>query len=147
MKLIILSGDSGCGKTTSLNLLHDLLLQAGKVKELSRHPCGHPDANDYEYLLENQRGEKLVVSTWGDYHWLLKDCCQRNAQCDVIVCACNKNFMRNRVHTPFNDALLFDSMPTVVMKAQLPNAQNHASANRQCAQYLLELINLSVNVI
>ena len=146
MKLIVLSGEHDCGKTTSLNLLHDMLLKAGKVTELSCTPQGNPKENDYDYVFENSLGTRFLLSTWGDFSNLVKDNCVNHADCELIICACNKNFMQNRKYKPFDDMLLFDTMPTVVMKAKESDPQKHYDANVKCAQYLLDLINYFVNV-
>ena len=142
MKLIVLAGKDHCGKTESLNML------AGKIKnETGIDPVkiqkGNPASNDWEYIFsENTIREKvnLVVSTWGDYPLLLRECCEKYRDYDAVVCACNLKFMRGKVYKPFEDAMECDPYATVVMKAEEPDASRHEIANEECENYLFSLI-------
>lgn len=146
MKLIILSGPENCGKTESLNMLHDLLIDTGRVKEKSRVQVGNPAWNDFEYLLEGPASIQIAISTWGDYPNLLNDFCQRYCNCNAVICACNMRFMRNRVYVPFEDAMHFDFLTTIVLKTPDLTIETQRSANKKCAQYLFSALALSVNL-
>lgn len=144
MKLIILSGPDNCGKTESLNVLHDLLMDISHVKEKSKVQVGNPAQNDFEYLLEGPGPAqiRIAISTCGDYPDRLKDFCQRHCNCDVVICACNMKFMRNRVYVPFEDAMNFDSLATIVLKTPDSTIETQRSANKKCAQYLFNMLTL-----
>lgn len=146
MKLIILSGPKNCGKTKSLNVLHDLLMNLGRMTEKSRVQVGNPIQNDFEYLLEGPNSIQIAISTWGDYPDLLNDFCRRYCNCDAVICACNMNFMRNRVHMPFEDAMNFDCLTTIILKTPELTIKTQNIANEKCAQYLLNILTLSVNI-
>lgn len=141
MRLIILSGESHCGKTTSLNLSHDILLSTNTATEQSKISVGNSSQHDYEYLMSCvNTNKKIVISTWGDYPCLLNQCCLKYAGCDAIICACNMGFMRNRVYKPFEDAMKFDNLTTVVLKTPESNPQKHSNSNKICAIHLRDLM-------
>ena len=141
MKLIILSGKSNCGKTASLNLLHNMLLNTNTVVEESKISVGNPSQQDYVYLMKcSCTNKKIVISTWGDYPYLLNDYCSKYIDYDTVICACNMNFMRNTVHKPFEDAMRFDNLTTVILKTPESDINKYATSNNACATYLLNLI-------
>lgn len=142
MKLIILTGVQHCGKTTSLNRLAEKISNSGGDCR-GKTILGNPKQNDWEYdFLIHKDGKdiQLVVSTWGDYWWTLKQCCEKYRSYDAVVCACNLKFMHGRVYKPFEDAMKFDPYATIVMKVEESDINRHKIANETCADYLLELI-------
>ena len=49
-------------------------------------------------------------------------------------------FMRNRVYKPFEDAMKFDNLTTVVLKTPESNPQKHSNSNKICAIHLRDLM-------
>lgn len=142
MKLIVLAGKNHCGKTTSLNGLACKIKQETGINPV-KIPKGNPINNDWEYVFSGKVNEKkvnFVISTWGDYPLLLRNCCEKYRDCDAVVCACNLKFMRGRVYKPFEDTMEFDPYATIVMKAEEPDASRHEIANEECENYLFSLI-------
>lgn len=142
MKLIVLAGKDHCGKTESLNMFACKIKNETGIDPM-KIPKGNLANNDWEYIFpEKNDGENvnLVISTWGDYPLLLRECCEKYRYCKAVVCACNLKFMHGRVYKPFEDAMKFDPYATIVMKAEESDIYRHKIANETCANYLLELI-------
>ena len=142
MRLIVLTGDENCGKTKSLNRLADII-QGNGGKCHHKDQLGNPKKNDWEYGFTIQNSGKktrLAVSTWGDYWWTLDECCKKFHDYDVVVCACNLRFMHGKTHKPFEDAMKYDSLATVVMKSCETDKDRQDAANDQCSDYIFGLI-------
>ena len=142
MKLIVLAGNENCGKTESLNKLADRIKEAGG-KCQGRIQLGNPKKNDWEYDFSIQKDGKelkLVVSTWGDYWWTLNQCCEKYCDYDAIACACNLKFMRGKTHRPFEDAIKYDSLATVVLKSRESDESKYDEANDKCSKHLFDLV-------
>lgn len=142
MKLIVLSGEDHHGKTTALNLLAEKIHETGLVLK-EKIPKGNPREKDFDYVFYRDSecaGRPIIVSTWGDYPDLLRQCCEKYNNAELIVCACNIKFMRGRKYTPFVDALKYDKFATVILKQGEPLQEKHQKANEECADYLFSLI-------
>lgn len=138
MKLIVLSGESHCGKTTILKRLCQRLGE--QCAEIAREVPAWSD-NDIECVF--QCGERRVaVCTMGDYNCVIKTYGQKYADCDVLICALNSGFMRNTKYKPFEDVLAFDPRTTVVLKRREPDETHHESADRACTEQLLRLLSV-----
>lgn len=140
MKLIVLAGKDNCGKTKSLNKLASMISKATDDIP-QKTPLGNPAKNDWEYIFDiKSNGKRLVISTWGDYPLLLRECCERNIDCDAVICACNLKFMKGRVYKPFEDTMSFDKFATIVMKASEPDERRQDESNNEYADYIIGLI-------
>ena len=143
MRLIILSGAENCGKTHALNMLAEKIFRDKRSECVRKIPKGNPKNNDWEYVISSQhdgKEKRLVISTWGDYWWILNACCKLYSDYDAVVCACNMEFMRGRTRRPFVDAMNYDPLATVVMKSCEPDSDKYDVANEQCSDYLFDLI-------
>lgn len=141
MKLIVLSGKDRCGKTTSLiKLAKKIEEDTGTVPTIL--PCAK-SKNDYEYIFSfktDAKEIKLVIYTEGDYYWSLPACCEKYNDFDIVVCACNMRFMRGKVHKPFEEAMKYDSLPTVVIKSQEPCRSKQEESDKICSEYLFDMV-------
>lgn len=89
----MLSGKSSCGKTTTLNIVHTMILDANGVsKEKKQLGADKKDFSDV-VLFNNS---KIAFFTMGDYssHLIdaIKDYNEENI--DILICACNDKFVR-----------------------------------------------------
>ncbi len=94
MKIIMLSGSSSSGKTTTLNLVYDQLYNWGaKINIQKKQLGGNP--NDFECELHYQT-QRVAIFTMGDYSNRVTDAMSIYSQlgCDVLICACNDKFVR-----------------------------------------------------
>ena len=142
MKLIILSGVSNCGKTKTLNLLGSSLSDIEGITLKNKIVRGNPKQDDYDYFFDTRRNSKILISTWGDYPNLMKDNCTDYRDYDAIICACNIDFMRNRKHKPFEDAMKFDKYATIVLKVPENDTERQGDSNKEYSEYLLQLMKL-----
>lgn len=116
MRLIILSGEDNCGKTTTLNSLANKI-KIGGLYLKEKIPKGNPQQKDFDYVFyknPDYSGKPIIISTWGDYPQLLQECCEKYNDAELIVCACNMKFMHGRKFKPFVDAMKYDRFATVV---------------------------------
>lgn len=99
MKVIALKGESSCGKTTTLNIVYSLLLEAeciqisGKFQDLCNNDC----------LDILKLGNTLIgIVTQGDY--AIGECSVKNhlryleqEKCDIAVCACTIGLSKRKI--------------------------------------------------
>lgn len=140
MKLIVLSGPGSCGKTTSLLNLANRIETSGNVIPKEIVKLNDKDFEYVFYINTHEKEVKLVIHTQGDYYWSLPKCCEKYKDFDIVICACNMKFMRGKAHKPFETAMLFDPLATVVMKSKEPEESRQNDANSQCSDYLFGLV-------
>ena len=101
MRIIMLSGPQKSGKTTTINMVYDGLIESYATTKEPR-PFPKPedirDYKDFEAILvyTNKTGEKLKVAlaSMGDYsleiiHYMSY---YEGKGCDVLICACRNYF-------------------------------------------------------
>lgn len=142
MRLIILSGEDNCGKTTTLNSLANKIEISGLyLKE--KIPKGNPQQKDFDYVFyknPDYSGKPIIISTWGDYPQLLQECCEKYIDAELIVCACNMRFMHGRKFKPFVDAMKYDRFATIVLKKDEINPEKQEIANEEYTDYLYSIL-------
>jgi hypothetical protein len=93
MKIIALTGDSNVGKTTTLNIVYNTILNNGGISTNKQRLGG--GVNDFlDIVLYNN--QRIVFFTMGDYSVHLIDAIKKyDAQgLDVMICACNNRFVK-----------------------------------------------------
>ncbi len=145
MRVILLSGDESCGKTTSLKMLVDSIARTG-VEILETEPLDTRDY-DFAYRMQYPDGKKLVIATQGDYVRRFKEYFEKyKDSCDILVCACNRRFMWSKMN-PFVMVTDYDPLTTIVLKKKYKSVTEEekkvcAEANEACAEYLFALVEL-----
>lgn len=93
MNIIVLVGPSSCGKSTTLNIVYQLLLTQGAVSTNRQQEGGNP--KDFSDIVEWQ-GKKIAFFTMGDYSGALVTAIRYYfaQNCDTLICACNNRFSR-----------------------------------------------------
>jgi hypothetical protein len=93
MKIIVLAGPNSCGKTTSLNIVYNLLIAQGCTSTNRQQLGSNPQ--DFSDIV-NWNGKRISIFTMGDYSGdLIKavdDYAKQN--CDVMICACNTRLVK-----------------------------------------------------
>lgn len=104
MKIIMLSGPQSSGKTTTINMIYDELIDMYGAQPKEPRPFPKPenirDYKDFEAILSytKETGEKLKIAfaSMGDsslevLHYMSF---YEGKECDVLICAC-RNYFRH----------------------------------------------------
>lgn len=136
--IIALKGKGNSGKSTTIRLLHDLLLQNGYQLNSSNF---HVDGGDFISVF-SKNGKRIGVTSSGDTYDLVHECLLYlvNANCNICVCAC-RTF--DRVPPGTNAAVIefTNYRNQFVEKTQDGNAATQPTTNMYDAQALQSLIN------
>ena len=127
-KMLVVKGDTNCGKTTILKKLSQYLQDELGYILLSHTAPGNPD-KDICDLLQNESRKLVYISTMGDYLKTTVWPCRLTTYniCDLVICACNNNW-------------------TKVIEAKIPEAQyfekekNKQFFDEQDLQKLAEMV-------
>ena len=94
MKIVMLSGKTNCGKSTTLNLVYDYIHQKeGDIIE-AKMVLGNPKYRDFECIIQ-YRDKTIAFYTMGDYSYCLLDAFEKYyTKCDYLICACNTRFVK-----------------------------------------------------
>ena len=94
MKIIMLSGKSGCGKTTTLNKVYDFINPTEENIISAKRKLGG-DIKDFECVIE-YNGKTVAFFTMGDYSIFLLKAFEKyeKKQYDFLICACNNRFKK-----------------------------------------------------
>lgn len=135
MRIIVLQGMPNTGKTITLNLVYDTVLQNGGVST-NRQVIGNPTQNDFSdiVLRGNQR---IAFFTMGDYSTYLANAIYDydHQNCDVLVCALSTNTAKVRANNALNKY-----NATRINKTIAPNATSELATNTADAQTIFNLI-------
>lgn len=92
-KVVVLTGPSNCGKTTTLGKVSEYLQQKEGFSCLSNKVFGGK-MNDISDLLQSKDGKLVYIMSEGDYQRDLRwgEMFVLFSVCDVYVCACSDKF-------------------------------------------------------
>lgn len=134
MKIIVLQGMPSNGKTTTINIVWDLLIKNGG-KSLNKHSYGG-DQNDFiDTVL--WKSQKIGLLSMGDTSTLIaKEIRNFDSQnCDVVVCALSINNEKVRANNAIN---MYNN--TRINKTVAQDKINESAANIADAQTIYNLI-------
>jgi len=133
MRIIALEGDSSCGKTTTLNLVYDVLISKGAVVSVSKTKVGG-DPKDFEIIL-TYMGKKVAIYTMGDYSKSTIEAIEKYdlLGIDVLICAINTRFKR-----PIKKILTYSN--DIVVKSVTNVSANRIIENTKDAAIVVGLI-------
>jgi ABC-type multidrug transport system ATPase subunit len=91
MRIIILTGMSNTGKSTTLNLLYNLIVPKIGVSHGNRAVLGNPIQSDFSETI-NYQTDLLEFYTMGDYPQKLRLAIQHASKrnINIFICACSK---------------------------------------------------------
>ena len=87
----------------------------------------------------------MAIISQGDYGNEIEEYRKDFEDCDILVCACNKKFMRSLKNGPFDIVTeKYDPLTTIVLKKKYESAEEETckKANEACAEHLLDLIEI-----
>ncbi|GHV62564.1 hypothetical protein AGMMS49587_09760 [Spirochaetia bacterium] len=92
MKIIVLTGKNGCGKTAALHFVHEKLIVSGEKPTCFEHLNGATHRDFCDVVM--YRKKKIAVYTTGDTKILVENAMKYGEQkgCFVLICACNTGF-------------------------------------------------------
>lgn len=135
MRIIVLQGMPNTGKTSTLNLVYDMLVPNGGGVSINRQPLGG-DPRDFSDIVI--RGtQRIAFFTMGDYSTYLANAIYDYDRqgCDVLVCALSTNTAKVRANNALNQ---FNA--TRINKTIAPNATAELATNTADAQTIFNLI-------
>jgi len=140
MEIIALRGPQNSGKTTTLKIVYDKLLEHGfKQPNSVRREISN---GDFLAVLEND-GKKIGIVTQGDY--ARRECSVKhhlrtleNLGCDVAICACTTGYGKDGIQAAINAYPMHD----YVEKKRVDNATLYDTANHEDANKIMALLNL-----
>lgn len=136
MRIIVLQGMPNTGKTSTLNLVYDILVPNGGGVSTNRQVIGNPTQNDFSDIVV--RGtQRIAFFTMGDYSTYLANAIYDYDRqgCDVLVCALSTNNAKVRANNALNQ---FNTTP--INKTIAPNATTELVINTADAQTIFNLI-------
>ena len=140
MEIIALRGPQNSGKTTTLKIVYDKLLEHGfKQPNSVRREISN---GDFLAVLEND-GKKIGIVTQGDY--ARRECSVKhhlrtleNLGCDMAICACTTGYGKDGIQAAINAYPMHD----YVEKKRVDNATLYDTANHENANKIMALLNL-----
>lgn len=135
MRIIVLQGMPNTGKTRTLNLVFDLLIQNSGAST-NRQGIGNPTQNDFSDIVQ-WNNQRIAFFTMGDYSTYLANAIYdyHNRNCDVLVCALSTNTAKVRANNALNKL-----SATRINKTIAPNQNAELATNTAEAQTIFNLI-------
>ncbi len=137
MKIIVLKGNSNIGKTTTLNIVYDNLINQGGLST-NRQTIGNPNQNDFSDIVD-WKNKKIAFYTMGDYSTYLKEAiyCYEKQKCDILVCAISTNNPKVRANKALNEP----RFNTNVVNKQVSSIKaNENSYNQSDSNIIINLL-------
>lgn len=134
MRILVLHGMSNVGKSTTLNLVYDLLIAASASSHGNRTVEGNPIYSDFSETL-TYKGEVIEFFTMGDYPKSLEIAIRNAAhgKANVFICACS------RLSGPLISILQLHRTAFINKNVSVIRRQQHVY-NRADAQTIFNLI-------
>ncbi|MHB8259181.1 MAG: hypothetical protein ACYDCN_15465 [Bacteroidia bacterium] len=134
MRIIALRGSDSCGKTTTLNLVYNMLV----VPSLGTSTCKAQEGGDkldFSDVIINYKEKRIAFFTMGDFsictiHAIIR---YNSLNIDVLVLATNDKFVK-----PIN--LIMNYTPNLIPKTKALNPSLEVAANQTDAQTIFNLI-------
>jgi hypothetical protein len=132
MKIIMLIGESDCGKTTAIRKVYDEMVRYAKEPKPDI-----PDEGDIDAVLTHRSGQRIGFHSEGDTSAVLIKAMRdhNDNKCDILVCACNES-----LSDPHGTArLLAREYYTPIYKEKAPESE-WAAANEEYKNLIITLI-------
>jgi len=132
MEIIMLSGKNSSGKTTTLNLLHKVVLSKNGKSTCKKQLGG----NKYDFSDVVQFNNKTIgFFTMGDYSLEVCNAIKKydNLKIDILICACNSRFIK-----PFQ--LIKNYTYKIINKTLASNKSDEIGSNQKDMDLIMDLI-------
>lgn len=128
MRIIVLQGISNTGKTSTLNLVYNLLVPNGGGASTNRQPLGG-DPNDFSDIVI-RGNQRIAFYTMGDYSAYLANAIYDydHQNCDILVCALSTNTAKVRANNALNQFNTTRINKTIASNRNNPTTENTADA-------------------
>lgn len=138
MKIIVLTGPSSCGKTTTLNAVYDELVNKLGASSTPKQKEGGA-ANDFSAIV-TWHNIKIAILTMGDYAYRVIECIDyfEKQGCDIFITACNDRFT-----TPFKKVAFYPDRH-IITKVFEPDPTKHPASIFEYSQRILNLIRMNL---
>lgn len=140
MEIISLRGPQNSGKTTTLTIVHDKLLEQNS--QYSNNCFKEISNGDFLDVIE-YNGRKVGIVTQGDYS--RGECSVKNhleelkdSGCDVAICACTIGYGKDSIQAAINAYPMHD----YIEKKRVDDATLYNTANHEDANKIMALLNL-----
>jgi hypothetical protein len=135
MRVIVLQEIPNTGKTSTLNLVYNMMIPNGGGVSTNRLPLGG-DPNDFSDIVV-RAAQRIAFFTMGDYSTYLANAIYGydRQNCDVLVCALSSNTAKLRANNALN---AFSA--TRINKTIAVNSTAELAANSADAQIIFNLI-------
>jgi hypothetical protein len=136
-RIIALQGKGNSGKTTTIHLLHDILISNGYHQVSSMRK---PQGADFLIVFE-KKGRKVGVTSFGDSYKVVHRSLSvfMATNCDVSICAC-RTYDTSRRGTNFAVNSFHNYIRQFVPKTHARNIYQRAAVNVIDAQIIFTLI-------
>ncbi|OOV25066.1 hypothetical protein BXU11_16070 [Flavobacterium sp. LM5] len=135
MEIIVLEGHSNKGKTTTIGLLHQILLQNGGTST-NKQPLGG-DQNDFSDIVVNYKNLKIAIFTMGDNSTSISQAIVQydSLGCNFFICSLSTGTPKIRAHNRINQY-----QNTRIQKTLSSQNISENQANNNDANQLFQLI-------
>lgn len=135
MRVIVLQGMPNTGKTSTLNIVYDMLVPNGVGVSTNRQSLGGDPGDFSDIVIEGT--QRIAFYTAGDASTFLANAIyDYNRQgCDVLFCALSTNTPKVRANTALNQFNV-----SRINKTIAPNATAQLAANKADAQTIYNQI-------
>lgn len=125
MKIVMLLGKSGCGKTTTLNKVYNYI-NPNKEDIIKPKSKLGGEKKDFECIIR-YNGKNIAFYTMGDYSKKLVTAMNNyQSECDFLICACNSKFKKPKAHIKkFNHIIIDKKISTSSKKNDRKFANNY----------------------
>ncbi len=109
MRIILLSGKPNTGKTTTLNIVYNDLVNQGGITIKNKLQLGK-NPMDFKTILK-YHGKTVAIFSMGDYYWQCRRAINDYAKCNYLILAYSDKFKWN-----LKDAIARDPKNCVIAK-------------------------------
>lgn len=130
MEIIVLEGLSNTGKTTTIGLLYQILLNNGGTPTNKQQLGGDP--NDFSDIVINYKNLKIAIFTMGDNSNAISQAIvnYNNLNCDFFVCSLSTGTPKIRANNRIYQYRNTRVYKTVASQSITENQANNNDANQ-----------------
>ncbi|MCC9019764.1 hypothetical protein [Flavobacterium lipolyticum] len=129
MEIIVLEGSSNTGKSTTIGLLYQLLLNVGT--STNKQPLGG-DPKDFSDIVINYKNLKIAVFSMGDNSTAISQAIvhYNNQKCDLFICSLSTGTPKIRANNRINQFNNTRISKTIASQILTESQANNNDASR-----------------